>query len=87
VYTVFFLETIQTALAGADVYHWFISGYGDMKHLAAPVTSAFDIPILESMVSLCGEFYFVYRIWMLGGKGSGWFCLLISLVGRVQASP
>jgi len=86
VYTVFFLETIQTALAGADVYHWFISGYGDMNHLAAPVTTAFDIPILESMVSLCGEFYFVYRIWMLGGKGSGWFCLLICLCSTVNAT-
>ncbi|KAI0270138.1 hypothetical protein BGY98DRAFT_1100893 [Russula aff. rugulosa BPL654] len=30
-YTVFLLETVQTALSGADLYYWFAAGFGDMK--------------------------------------------------------
>jgi len=86
VYIVFFLETIQTVLSGADLYYWFISGYGDMKRLASPFARDFDVPIIESVVSLCVEFFFAYRIWILGNKRSGWFCLLICLVGGLQAS-
>jgi hypothetical protein len=80
---VFLLETLQTALTGADIYYWFISGYGDMKHLTSPFASAFDVPIIESVVSLSVEVFFAYRIWVLSSassRRSGWFCLLICLV-------
>ncbi|KAI0252239.1 hypothetical protein BJV78DRAFT_362917 [Lactifluus subvellereus] len=49
VYAVFFLETLQTALSGADLYYWFVSGFGNMDHLANPYASAFDVPIIESL--------------------------------------
>jgi hypothetical protein len=83
---VFFLETIQTGLSGADVYYWFVSGYGDIRHLASPYAAAFDVPIMESVVSLIVEFFFAHRIWALGVRWSKWFCLLICLVGQSQAS-
>ena len=63
VYGVFLLETLQTALSGADLYYWFGSGYGNMDHLSDPYASAFDVPIIGSMIcaslirliiSLCG---------------------------------
>jgi hypothetical protein len=82
---VFFLETVQTGLSGADVYYWFVSGYGDIRHLASPFAAAFDVPIIESVVSLIVEFFFAHRIWVLGFKWSKWFCLLICLVGQSQA--
>ncbi|KAI9452096.1 hypothetical protein F5148DRAFT_521619 [Russula earlei] len=86
VYIVLFLETIQTVLNGADLYYWFISGYGDLTHLSSPFASSFDVPIIESVVSLTVEFFFAYGIWVLSSQRSGWFCSLICLVGRSQAS-
>src|SRR6266851_4880549 len=68
VYIVFLLETLQTALSGGDLYYWFISGYGDIRHLASPFASAFDVPIIESVVSLIVEIFSAYRIWMLSDK-------------------
>ncbi len=86
VYTVFFLETLQTALSGADLYYWFASGFGDMNHLASPFASTFDIPLIESLVSAMVQFFYAYRVWVLSNKQSRWFCLLILLVGRSQSS-
>jgi hypothetical protein len=80
VYGVMLLETLQTALSGADLYYWFASGFGDINHLATPYASAFDAPIMGSLVSLCVQFFFVYRIWVLGKKESWWLCVLICLV-------
>ncbi|KAI0258748.1 hypothetical protein BC834DRAFT_974856 [Gloeopeniophorella convolvens] len=34
VYSVFILETVQTALTGADAYYWFISGFGNLSAYA-----------------------------------------------------
>jgi len=80
VYIVFLLETLQTALNGADLYYWFASGFGDMNHLASPYASAFDTPIMGSLVALCVQFFFVYRIWVLGKRATWWLCILICLV-------
>ena len=84
VYTVFILETLQTALSGADLYYWFASGYGDMNHLASPFASTFDIPLIESLVSAMVQFFYAYRVWALSNKQSRWFCLIICLVGLSQ---
>jgi hypothetical protein len=82
VYSVFLLETLQTALSGADLYYWFVSGYGNVDHLTSPYASSFDVPIMGSVVSLSVQFFFVYRIWVLasGKKGSWLLCILICLV-------
>jgi hypothetical protein len=80
VYSVFLLETLQTALSGADLYYWFASGFGDMNHLASPYASPFDSPIMGSMVALCVQIFFVYRIWVLGKRATWWLCVLICLV-------
>jgi len=86
VYGVFLTETLQTALSGADVYYWFVSGFGNMNHLASPYASAFDVPILGSVVSLTVQVFFAYRIWVLGGKESWWLSLLICLCSAVDAT-
>ncbi len=83
-YTVFLLETVQTALTGADAYYWFASGYGDLNRLATPFASAIDVPIIESIVSAMVQYVYAYRVWILSNK-SWWFCSLICLVGRLQA--
>jgi uncharacterized membrane protein len=71
---------LQTALSGADVYYWFVSGYGNLNHLASPYAMSFDIPVIGAVVSLSVQFFFVYRIWVLSGKKSWWLCLIICLV-------
>ncbi|KAH9039085.1 hypothetical protein EDB85DRAFT_2141337 [Lactarius pseudohatsudake] len=51
VYSVFLVETVQTALTGADLYYWFVSGFGKMDHLAAPYESPFDEVAMVSMLA------------------------------------
>ena len=80
VYSIFFVETVQTALSGADLYYWYAAGFGNMEHLASPYASAFDAPIMGSAVSLSVQFFFVYRIWVLSKKRSWWLCAIICLV-------
>ena len=80
VYSVFFLETVQTVLSGADLYYWFAAGFGNLKHLNLPFAAAFDLPIIGSAVSLSVQFFFVYRIFKLSKKRSRWLCVTICLV-------
>jgi hypothetical protein len=85
VYAVFLLETLQTALSGSDLYHWFVSGFGNMDRLSSPHLSAIDVPVIGSLVSLVVQLFFVYRIWVLSGKSSWLLCLLICLVSTFDA--
>ena len=80
VYSIFFLETVQTALSGADLYYWFAAGFGKIDHLVSPFASFFDLPIMGSVLSLSVQFFFAYRIFVLSEKRSWWLCALISLV-------
>jgi uncharacterized membrane protein len=79
---VFLIETVQTALSGADLYYRFASGFGNMKHLANPYLSAFEVPLIGSAISLPVQFFFAYRVWLLSEKKSWWLCLIICLVSR-----
>ena len=84
VYSVFLVETLQTALTGADLYYWFVSGFGNLEHLTSPYLSAWDVPIIGFTISATVQLFFVYRIWVLSGRSrSSWFlCLSICLVSR-----
>jgi len=85
VYSVFLVETLQTALTGADLYYWFVSGFGNLDHLASPYLSALDVPIISSVISLTVQLFFVYRIWVLSGRSSWFLCLIICLCSAVVA--
>jgi hypothetical protein len=86
VYAIFAIETVQTGLNCADLFYWLISGYGDVTRLSSFFASSIDVPIIESVVSIIVQFFYAYRIWILSAKQAWWFCLLICLVGRFQAS-
>jgi hypothetical protein len=73
-------------LSGADLFHWFASGYGDLNHLFDPFASPYDGPILESLVSAIVQFFYAYRIWVITNKRSWWLCLLICLVRQPLVS-
>jgi len=51
-----------------------------MTHLTSPYASAFDVPILGAIVSLAVQFFFAYRIWLLGNKKHWWFSGIICVV-------
>jgi hypothetical protein len=81
----FLLETLQTALSAADVYHWFASGFGQLDHLRDPYAAAFDVPIIGSIVSGTVQFFFVYRIWVLSDRKSWRYCVLIAVVSGLHS--
>jgi hypothetical protein len=87
VYSIFFLETAQTALSGADLYYWFAAGFDDLYQLTTPFASFFDLTIMGSVVSLCVQFFFVYRIFVLSKKRSRWLCGIICLVKFLPKVP
>ena len=87
VYSIFLVETVQTALSGVDLYYWFVSGFGNIDHLTSPYLSAFNAPIIGSVVSLTVQLFFVYRIWVLSGRTSWVLCLIICLVSLSYQSP
>ena len=80
VYSIFFLETVQTVLSGADLYYWFAAGFGEIQFIT-PFAS-FDLQIVGSVVSLSVQLFFVHRIRVLSrlcDKRSR-LCIIICLV-------
>ncbi|KAN0136872.1 hypothetical protein V8E53_005313 [Lactarius tabidus] len=72
-YFVFLLETAQTALTGADIYYWFVAGFGDVDRLRKSHYGPIDAPIITGVISLIVQEYFCYRIWVLN-RGSSYIC-------------
>jgi len=85
VYGVFLIETIQTAMSGADLYYRFASGFGNMNRLANPYISAFEVPLIGAVVSLVVQYFFSYRVWVLSNKKSWWICMIICVFSTFDA--
>ncbi|KAF8486817.1 hypothetical protein DFH94DRAFT_2572 [Russula ochroleuca] len=83
VHSIFFLETVQTILSGADLYYWFAAGFGNKGHLFMPFASSFDVPLMGSVVSISVQLFFVYRISVLSGKRSRWLCVIICVLSAI----
>ncbi|KAH9032046.1 hypothetical protein EDB85DRAFT_1289153 [Lactarius pseudohatsudake] len=64
-YFVFVLETVQTALTGADMYYWFVDGFGDVERLAHSHFSSVGLPRHEG-----GYFAHRSRILLLSNLGA-----------------
>ncbi|KAI9445942.1 hypothetical protein H4582DRAFT_2093716 [Lactarius indigo] len=82
-YFVFLLETAQTALNGADVYYWFIAGFGDVERLGNSHFAPIDIPIITVVIALVVQAYFCYRIWVLTRRS--WICWVIAVCTVTQS--
>jgi len=83
VYFIFVVETTQTALTGADVHYWFISGFGNIEQLHMSHYAPLDIPIMSSVISFTIQSYFCYRIWTLARNV--WLCSLITATSLASA--
>jgi len=78
------VETVQTALTGADVYFWFMAGFGNVERLKDSNFSPIDSPTIDAFISLVVQGFFCYRIWTLN-KRALWICLLIGVVRMLPA--
>ncbi|KAI9444536.1 hypothetical protein H4582DRAFT_823287 [Lactarius indigo] len=83
-YFVFMLETAQTALTGADVYYWFVAGFGNVERLGNSHFAPIDVSIITGLIALIVQGYFCYRIWLLNRRSS-WFCWIIAVCAVTQA--
>jgi len=83
VYFVFLLETAQTALTGADIYYWFIAGFGNVEHLENSHFGAINIPIISAVIAFIVHGYFCHRIWSL--RWSSWICWIIAVASVIQS--
>ncbi|KAH9066157.1 hypothetical protein EDB87DRAFT_690699 [Lactarius vividus] len=83
-YFLFVLETVQTALTGADLYFWFVAGFGNVERLKDTHFAPIDIPIMTAVTSFFVQGYFCYRIWMLN-KRLLWFCWIIAIFTVTQS--
>ncbi|KAI0261387.1 hypothetical protein BC834DRAFT_972791 [Gloeopeniophorella convolvens] len=84
VYSVFILETVQTALTAADIFYWFADGFGNVIRLDNPYISFVDVPIIASFVSFVIQSFFAYRIWVLE-KSLWWLIVAIEGISASQA--
>ncbi|KAH9038282.1 hypothetical protein EDB84DRAFT_1097363 [Lactarius hengduanensis] len=84
-YFIFVLETVQTALTGADIYYWFVTGFGNVERLGNSHFTPVDAPIMSAVSSLTVQGYFCYRIWMLMNRRS-WICWIIAVNAVIQAA-
>ena len=65
-------------MTGADVYYWFIGGFGDFERLHSSHLAPIDIPIMASIISLTVQMYFCFRVWTL--TKNMWLCAAITTV-------
>ncbi|KAI9457784.1 hypothetical protein BJY52DRAFT_455212 [Lactarius psammicola] len=85
-YFVFVLETIQTAMSGADVHYWFVAGFGDVERLRNSHFGPIDSTIITGVTSLIVQGYFCYRIWrLMDRRPSSWICWIIAVAAMTQA--
>jgi hypothetical protein len=78
------METVQTALTGADIYYWFVEGFGDMGRLMESHFTPIDLAIIHAIVVPVIKGYFCFRIWTLN-KRSLKLCMVIALVHPVSS--
>ncbi|KAH9022159.1 hypothetical protein EDB85DRAFT_379932 [Lactarius pseudohatsudake] len=83
VYFVFLLDTIQTALTGADMYYWFVAGFGNVERLGTSHFTPIDIAVITTVISFIVQGYFCYRIWVLNERSS-WICWVIAVAAVTQ---
>ncbi|KAI9444140.1 hypothetical protein H4582DRAFT_2071717 [Lactarius indigo] len=85
VYFVFLVETVQTALGGADIYYWFVAGFGNVERLGNSHFAPINDAILTTVISVINQGYFCYRIWVLNSRSSR-ICWVIAVASVTQSA-
>ncbi|KAI0053220.1 hypothetical protein FA95DRAFT_942368 [Auriscalpium vulgare] len=85
VFAVFIMETVQTALAGCDLYYWLCKNFGNYEALDDGHLSMIDTPIIGSITALVVQCLFSYRIQAIK-KSLLWLSVVIFLLSMLQAA-
>ncbi|KAK7024756.1 hypothetical protein R3P38DRAFT_3356061 [Favolaschia claudopus] len=65
VYGLALLDITQTVLITADAFHWFVYGFGDMRRLDETFLNSWDVPVIDSVISLVVQMFYIWRIHFL----------------------
>ncbi|KAJ7162425.1 hypothetical protein C8R46DRAFT_1222541 [Mycena filopes] len=84
IYGLAILDIIQTGLVTADAFHWFVYGFGNMNQLDDTFLNSWDVPLLDSVISLVVQIFYCWRIYVL--RSSAIFPALIALVSVAQCA-
>lgn len=65
VYGLALLDILQTIMVTADAFHWFVYGFANPIQLDEPFLNSWDVPIIDSVISLIVQTYYCWRIYFL----------------------
>jgi len=65
VYGLALLDILQTVMITADAFHWFVYGFGNMAQLDETFLNSWDVPFLDSIISLVVQAFYCWRIYFL----------------------
>ncbi|KAF8197767.1 hypothetical protein K438DRAFT_1759888 [Mycena galopus ATCC 62051] len=84
VYGLFLLDVLQTVMVTADAFHWFVYGFGNLILADQTFLNSWDVPVLDSVISVIVQAFYCWRIHILR-KGLS-IPLVILLERNVQIS-
>ncbi|KAJ7723103.1 hypothetical protein DFH07DRAFT_856232 [Mycena maculata] len=65
VYTIYFLDWLQTGSATYDAFHWFVFGWGNVPLLYELYSGFLNVPLLSSTIGGMVQIFFGWRIYTL----------------------
>ncbi|KAJ7202726.1 hypothetical protein C8J57DRAFT_1543050 [Mycena rebaudengoi] len=65
VYGLALLDILQTVMVTADAFHWFVYGFSNPLLLDQPFLNSWDVPVLDSVISLIVQAFYCWRIYIL----------------------
>ncbi|KAJ6584321.1 hypothetical protein B0H19DRAFT_1367972 [Mycena capillaripes] len=65
VYGLALLDILQTVMVTADAFHWFVYGFGNPIQLDEPFLNSWDVPVIDSVISLIVQAFYCWRIYFL----------------------
>jgi hypothetical protein len=80
VYGLVLLDVVQTVMVTADGFHWclvsstpqckpifrrFVYGFGNLAQLDETFLNSWDVPVLDSIIALCAQAFYCWRIYFL----------------------
>jgi uncharacterized membrane protein len=79
-YGMVFLETVQSGLSLADLFHLDFMGSAHNLVKDSPLSPWVGPILVGSVAAVVVQLFFAYRIWVLSNKKLWWLCLTISFV-------
>ncbi|KAJ7884577.1 hypothetical protein B0H14DRAFT_3857086 [Mycena olivaceomarginata] len=65
VYGLALLDILQTVMVTADAFHWFVYGFNDHIQLDEPFLNPWDVPVIDSVISLIVQAFYCWRIYII----------------------